>query len=169
MPEVKRNKTTLRKAAKLLQAAHDRIEVTGFNISTYEPPTRHGQNADEFGGACCYIGNVRLVAGVKASPAWTGYDAGAGDGPELYLALEAMDGVAKRRLARAGGSVRTVKEEYEGREAGRFVEALGFEITGKFAEKFPYDYDKRREAEKNYALKLLRTALTEIYQEVENV
>jgi hypothetical protein len=161
--KVKRNKTTLRKAAKLIQAAHDRIEVQGFDIWSYEPDWDSGTNIKEIQGPCCYIGNLRLCAGVGPYPDEQG--AALGDGDELYLALEAMDGVAKRRMRRWGLLPKQIDREYQFFDGtyyedptGRFVEKLGFQVANKYSDP---------EVQQNYALKLLRAALTDIYKEVE--
>lgn len=166
---VKRDPEVLKKAANILQAAHDYIEVHGFDIQSYVPVD----------GQCCYIGNVRLAAGVDPDSDMTHEaDAGEGDGEELYAALEALDGVARRRLD-------TERREEAQRfisPAGRYVEQLGFQIEKKAEEKFIYPEQdptetfgewmdrteaidqKRIDFQRDYALKLLRTALTRIYK-----
>lgn len=163
MTEVTRNKTTLRKAAKLLQKAHDSIEVKGFNIQTYNPASSNIYGPT---GACCYIGNIRLAANLNGSP---GYDAGAGDGPELIIALKEMDRIAKRRLRDTSkDAFQEVRDQYSTQsDTGRFVEALGFVIREKY-EHLDLSKEERNERERDYALKLLREALSDIYKEVEN-
>lgn len=160
---VKRDPEVLKKAAVLLQDAHDYIEVNGFDIQHYCPVD----------GKCCFIGTVRIAAGVRPGAVDTGHDsdAGADDGEELYAALEAMDKVARRRLPKLR---REAAQRYF-HPAGRFVEQLGFEVERRACEKYPhaegrYDHDhyeateaKREKFQKDYALKLLRTALTRIY------
>lgn len=169
----------LRKAANLLQRAHDNIEIFGFNIDTFGTGNKKPESDRyEQTGPACYIGSLRLAAGVKPSPG--AFDIAAeGDGPELIEALKIMDGIAKRRMKPKDR--RTVKSDWKTtsefyRETtstateypadlwsvGRFVEQFGFEVQSRAEEKFE-DQKSQREYEKNYALKLLRKALTEIH------
>lgn len=172
---------TLKAAAKLLQGAHDYIEEFGFDINTFDG-RRLGARGGH-GAPMCYIGTVRHLAGIDPTPG--GKAAADGDGPELVLALQAMDKVAKRRLKpderhnteeqfRGDGEHAVM---YEGATQdpsfwtiGRFVESLGFEIEERAAERFSHVEDweeqitKRRQYERNYALKLLRQALTDLYR-----
>ena len=99
------------RAADLLQGSHDYIEQNGFNIWKYVPEKRDGP--------CCYIGNVRLAAGVRNLP--TG-DAGEGDGPELRLSLEVLDNLAQQRI---DSGIRNAIEFENEFSIGRFIEWLG--------------------------------------------
>lgn len=174
------SKRTLKRAAHLLQAAHDQIEVFGFDINTYGggDPLPDGQTVPRM----CYIGSVRHQAGCDPAPALVrlsdGYanDPTAGDGPELAVALDAMDKVALRRLNKTIQKAVAAEYEDDVTLTGRFVERLGFEIEKRAVQRFPIptgqgwnaeDYDvlheKRDRYQKTYALKLLRQALTEIY------
>lgn len=50
---------------KRLQAAHDYIEVHGFDINIYGSPGM---------GACCYVGSVKVAADEDGSPRSSGKD-----------------------------------------------------------------------------------------------
>lgn len=173
-------KKTLEAAAKLLQGAHDYIEQFGFDIDTYDGK-RCGQKGGH-GAPMCYIGTLRHVAGINPSPAKSNGVAAAGDGDELIVALKAMDKIAKRRMrAYDRKSVMVEYGQYGHEEApefdadfhtiGRFVERLGFDIQERAYEKFDDDnmplddlVDKAHDYERDYALRLLRRALTDLYR-----
>lgn len=155
-----KNKETLEKAADLIQSAHDYIEINGFDISQYRP--RPFSLSDDRSGPCCYIGTLRNVAGIDPSPGCG--DAGAGDGPELIEALDQLDRIAKRRMN--SEDKRGVKNDFE-TPTGRFVESLGFNIRTRAFNKHPGDWNAMLKYEQEYALKLLRKALTDIYAEVK--
>lgn len=135
----------LKKAQKILQRAHDYIEMAGFDIDFYQPEMtpfmgediiigRNKKLVDH--GPCCYIGATRLVAGVRPNPS-NGTDSE--DGPELTLALRALDATCCE--------VRTDETE-----PGRVIEAEGLE-----------DHHKKDEALLTY-----RSALTAVYNEIES-
>lgn len=158
-----------KRAADILQQAHDYIEVVGFDIMSYDGSIAVDQGkADEFdpeakiGPPMCYIGTIRAFAGVAPSPQYDGEieaeDAGAGDGPELRLALETLD-----RLAREDLEDEYIEgaEEYGDYAIGRYVEQLGFQVRGKLRNENHGVEDTEQERE--YALMLLRKALTDIH------
>lgn len=157
-----------KRAADILQQAHDYIEVIGFDIMSYDGDIAIDQGrAKPFnletatGPQMCYIGTIRAFAGVEPSPQYdeeiNAEDASAGDGPELRLALETLD-----RLAREDLEDTWVEsaEEYGNYTIGRYVEALGFQIRSKIRDE---NGGVNPEREREYALMLLRKALTDIY------
>ncbi len=149
------NKTELKKAAVVLQKAHDYIETYGFDIMSYPPRKKNDEqviSGRTKEGACCYIGSVRLAAGINPSP--SGGNPAAGDGPELKIALKTLDKIAaKSKWAKKVGK----PDDYS---IGTFIEQVGFEIK--------YDYeDKKREESK--ALDFFRRALTDIHKQIETV
>lgn len=177
------DRQTLEKAAEIIQTAHDIIETVGFNIDTYGG---HRIDAETDSGtpryAMCYIGTMRYAAGIDPTPTAELFDiACEGDGEELVIALKALDKVAKKRMPK--GARQGVREEYreEGDyyretcsdaaeidsdrwEVGRFVENLGFQIQAKAVNKFPDDHVAQLEYQREYALKLLRRALSDLYR-----
>lgn len=189
------SKATLKKAAKLLQRAHDVIELHGFDIHEYgELAPADVQEGEEI-PPMCYIGNIRFAAGIAPTPGADNTNAGGwesdateGDGPELVVALETLDKLAKRRIPAVRKN--SVVNEPRPSQVGRFVEALGFEIQERSAKRFPMPpwpntnsprsrgggawimFDDQADAvraqrtkyQRDYALRLLRQALTEIYR-----
>lgn len=158
-----------KRAADILQQAHDYIEVIGFDIMSYDGDIAIDQGrAKSFnletatGPQMCYIGTIRAFAGVEPSPQYDriihAEDAAAGDGPELRLALETLDRLAREELQ---DEYVDSAEDYGDYTTGRYVEQLGFQVRNKFCTENNGDYDKERERE--YALMLLRKALTDIY------
>lgn len=125
--------TTLECAAETLQAAHDYIEVNGFDITTYEP----------YNKASCYIGTVRLVAGLSPKPRQ-------GHKAAVTAALKMLDQIAIDE----GADLIFGKREGGTSGAGKFIESLGFQ---KAAE------DLTDNEQRDYALTILRKALTEIH------
>lgn len=187
------SKTTLRRAAKLLQDAHDYIERFGFDIleyGTYSQNAVRLQLEEEYGKSedmpkMCWIGTMRYLANPDLDPAPEG-PAKNGDGPELELVLRTLDTIAQRRLP--AEDRHTIANEYEsedgeGWEVGRFIERLGFNVMDKAIDKYPSpshtdytdsaaynrDYEqtdaKRLAYQQAYALRTLRMALTEIYKD----
>lgn len=163
------DKQTLEAAANILQAAHDHIERYGFDIESYG--TTISSEAPR-----CYIGNLRAAAGIAPHIDYPvdndgygnptpGDDPAEGDGPELVLALKALDKIAKKRLKPA--RKQKVKDRMgEAKHTGRFIEELGFQIRDKYEEKYEDDklsFAEFEQVQKDYALKILRKALTEIH------
>lgn len=144
----------LRATQELLQKAHDYTEGMGFDAQHYEPNPVHG-------GACCYIGTVRLNARVRGFPDLGG-DVGAGNGPELRLALQSLDAVAVAKLPRhgeyAGYSAESVADNYGECDDGRYAEALAF-VTN--------DKGLGPRGQKNRALAIYRQALTDVHKLIE--
>lgn len=149
------------RAARILQQAHDYIEAVGFDIMVYAPDAYYDEETGDLiefdlktmkGEPMCYIGTVRAFAGVNPEP---GDDASAGDGEELRVALDTLDKIAKESL---GVHWRETAEE-NAYPTGRYIEALGFQMRDKFREDYKPNLDKERE----YALGILRKALTDIY------
>lgn len=187
------DRETLRGAADILQAAHDFIEVVGFDISTYGHTPRPGEKP----APMCYIGSMRHVAELDPSPAignGVESDGANGGSPELAQALTILDTYAKsemERMMRENPSefsqlvadVTDPRDEW-GEDAiltGRFIEELGFMIAAKFElvdpepEYRPLDngqwlkeheawYDRKCAYQQAEALGILRNALTQIHQ-----
>lgn len=142
------------------------------------------ENIGEIIAPMCYIGSLRYAAGLNPSPG--NFEIAADDGPELIEALKAMDRIARRRMNPERRKETQVNAQYAARSwqeesqvareypadiwsVGRFVETFGFDIQERAANKFgirPYQVSSHPEAsayERDYALKLLRKALTEIH------
>lgn len=165
-PESTIDRAVLERAAGLLQAAHDHIEQFGFDIETY----------DDFvnpSAPRCWIGTMWYVAGADTARLTTLVDAGDGDGPELRVALEHLDEIAKIRIARLSqyaGAENYIEEDPDATNVGRFIEYLGFMIQARARDRFSVDYEECQECQecrkyqKAYALRLLRQALTTIYR-----
>lgn len=161
----KYSKTARKKAAKILQKAHDYIEQNGFDIQSYGRSSGYVSR--------CYLGTLRTVAGLDAEPVGGthGYDdyadATEGDGPELILAMETLDKVAKPRLAplmkKYGEPSDTKSPESFEVATGRYIEAVGLLFDHKNQEKYGYGHPKVDDASRADALKMLRKALTELY------
>jgi hypothetical protein len=151
------SKTVLKRTQGILQRTHDYIEAEGFNITV--AITEEGSKADfKKGrkgkaklGPCCYIGGVRLAAGVD--PDWAGVATDKGDGPELTLALEVMDQVVARSKDAAAARIRWYSPL-----PGKLAEALGFALRVQGVS---------NENQKARALTLLRRALRDVYKKLE--
>lgn len=151
----------LRRAQDLLQKAHDRIETHGYDINTYGKVGLQGP--------ACYIGTVRIVAGVSAWPNKAACD---DDGEELKIALGMLDKVVSRRVQREDleehledvfESADLVEEELTKSELkhyaiGRKVEVYGFQVR---------DGGVGVANEREVALGVFRKALTRIHREIE--
>ncbi len=100
-PSVEQERERLLRTQRILQDAHDYIEVNGFDILTYNP---------EFSlrRACCYIGAVRLATGLDPNPDEDGADMG--DGPELTYAFKVLDRIARREMS--ARHCQEAREEY---------------------------------------------------------
>lgn len=202
---------TLKRAANLIQAAHDAIEIYGFDIDRYGDYGNHEEvkAARLTSAPMCYIGSLRFAAGLEPTPKGSAEIAAMGDGPELVVALKYLDSIAKRRMdpsrrakvrGRYKGDVTMylrdladpeIRSEYEDAEelerflheypddimsVGRFVEEFGFQIREKGYAQFGTfgtrllgrPFDEQLAWEQEYALKLLRSALTKIYKDMES-
>jgi hypothetical protein len=156
---------TLRKAANILQTAHDHIETFGFDIYSYggidivDQVKGHTEIAP-----ACYIGSVRRAAGLPGT--FNDYPE-EGDGPELIIALKKLDEIAAKRLS--AYERKMINQEHAESTTGRFIENLGFEIRDRARDKFPNVNDEGfDEYQTKYALRLLRKALTMIYKDIGN-
>lgn len=147
----KPSKRTLKRTAKILQIAHDNIETNGFDINSY------------IGSGQCYIGSIRCAAGVNSEPPGgiekeiAGTDSGGG--PELTLALSVLDNVAEGERG-AKRAMKMIQESFPYPGPGRLVERLGLNINDR---QNPPSDKKQTE----YALKLLRKAITEVQKELD--
>lgn len=165
--KIQKKLAKLRRAQTLLQKGHDYIEAVGFDIDQY------GEGAQP---VCCHIGTLRHVADLPEEPL---YDetldedvAADGDGPELIIAFEFLDKVAKRFLTEEGKG--DVKDEYSSKgRVGRFVEYLGFETKKEIRNELGISLwgmngnPLALQRQQDEALKIWRKALTAIYREIE--
>ena len=184
----------LKRTQDLLQRAHDYVELHGFDIDTYTPDTYDWD--DETGrytgdGPCCFIGTLRLAAGVNPEPSTLVYgatprggggggydpavDAGADDGAELRLALEALDNLVRDRLTPADRG----RMETFAATTGRYIERYGLgelecnprsistwddeeDEDGNVIEEQAIEPDQQATA-----LEFFRDALRNVHQEIE--
>lgn len=154
------NKRTLKQTQGILQRAHDYFEAHGFNIS--EASEKMGEEADFKKGRkgkadlgyCCFIGGVRLAAGVNPEGMFYGTDSG--DGPELTLALEILDEVAKRSKHAPAARAHALGSRAD--QPGGLVEGLGFALKDQGLSK------KQQQAR---AIGILRSALRDVHKKLE--
>lgn len=155
--------TVMRKTLKVLQKTHDEFEAYGYDIGSYGTCT----NRERKTGARCFIGGVRMAAGVLGSPCATnGTDLG--DGKELALALELVDKAAENRIKKLAGNIkRRIRKDAKDRsylqrdvdvEPGRIAEAFGFELNNQ--------YLTFKEQQKK-ALAVIRSAITKLNKDIE--
>jgi hypothetical protein len=154
----KKELQTLKRAQKILQRTHDYYETVGFNINTYI----NGNHRESYDwskkpdiGPICYIGGIRLSAGVYPSPI-QGTDVG--DGPELRVALEIVDRVARKKLARINPDAlrEATRRANDWDQPGRLAEEFGFTVNS---------YSDERQRTK--AITLMRQALREVHKKIE--
>jgi hypothetical protein len=178
---------TLTAAQTILQRAHDRIEQIGFDIQSYDSGSE---------SPACYIGSVRKVARLHGNPVevsesrwegtleeqmeaqklehkrwnrrlnmkpwqearllpWDYSQTWAGGGAPLKLALELLDELVYPFLS-AERRVVEVEEHYV-YTTGRYVEQYGFQSNDTGEDSHPE------------AIGLFRTALTALYNKIEEI
>lgn len=137
----------LRATQQLLQRCHDRVETIGFNIMSYRGARDVLSDVEADGsGPACYIGTVRLEAGVDGY-AGRGVDPGSGDGPELRIALRILDELAWNDSDRPDDCGTPSNSS-----AGRVVEEFGFAHPSG-----------------GTALRFFRRALTQVYERIKSL
>lgn len=183
-----RNKTNLKKAQKVLQNAHDYVELCGFDINseghglTAEilEQVRKGKLEGVESGAACFIGSARIAAGVNPSDMFQlGTDGG--DGPELTIALEIMDeSIPRAHRKRAQEKNMRVGSYNRSAGPGGEAEAYGFAIAGALEtehlgpllwdaseEATAEAYQRVKDGTAQAADKLYKTALRKVHKELE--
>lgn len=147
----------LKKVQKLLQGAHDYVEINGFDIDVYADYNSGEKPNGINHGRVCYIGAMRYAAGLAPEPDDVYNEIGATDPtvPELTYAYEVLDEIAKRKLD--SDTKLDIKRDHTNTH-GHYVEALGYDIRDG-----DRDYDQQAEA----ALKIFRRALTKVYKDIE--
>lgn len=146
----------LRATQQVLQEAHDLIEAHGFDMGTYGYSSLDGTATV---APRCYIGAVRTVAHTTPHPDdGLNGDAGLGNGPELRLALKALDRVALAMHPQAlNDAINEVGEKFLD---GRVVEHMGF---------FDTHTAPSSDRGTGRALEVFRAALTEVYKMIEGL
>lgn len=137
-----------RKAVKLIDDAIEYVEVHGFNINKYE-------DSEYPDGPKCYIGTFRILAGLPAKPAdgFIDPDPLAGDGEELFVAMEAIDAAAEDG----------VQLDLKNKLRYKLHRMFGTDIpTGRFIERLGLHFDENLgwsdEKQERYALAALKKA-----------
>lgn len=155
----------------LLQKAHDHVELHGFTIHTYADTHYRGAAIVPV-RVGCYIGTLRMMAGVPAIPPTIGEErrgddrvqnkADHGNGPELSLALKILDDIAKPWLS--DESFEAVVGGYK-HKRGRYIERLGFQTHA--GAPVPTGEETYGGMQAAAALGMLREGLRKVYRAIE--